>query len=71
MITLLDIELEGLPPSVNGMYGRKTTHIYKRSGARDWQEQAEKELRREWEDKPALVDTLELLGHHKEKYIDG
>ena len=60
MLTLLDIELEGLPPSVNRMYGQKGNHSYKRTDAREWQEYAERELREEWGDKPSMKSPLEL-----------
>ena len=60
MSTLLDIELEGLPPTVNRMYGRQTTHIYKRSEVQDWQDGAVREIRQEWGDKPAMNGAVEL-----------
>ena len=57
---ILTVELEGLPPSVNGMYVRKRRNVYKDRKARDWQDQAVRKLKEEWEGKPALNCALEL-----------
>ena len=60
MSSLLRIELEGLPPSVNQMYrtGKSGTR-YKRSEVSDWQEETALKLRELW-NKEAYTGNVEV-----------
>lgn len=52
MITLLELELEGLPPTVNSMYRTGGGRRYKQAEARSYQERVSLEMRRLWSGKP-------------------
>ena len=60
MSSLLRIEFEGLPPSVNQMYrtGRSGTR-YKRSEVSDWQEETAGKIREAW-NKEAYSGNVEV-----------
>lgn len=60
MSSLLRLELEGLPPSVNQMYrtGKSGTR-YKRSEVSNWQEETALKLR-EWWNKEAYTGNVEV-----------
>ena len=60
MITRLEIELEGLPPTVNNLYGRLRRTVYKKPAVRQWQNETISYIKREWKNKAALTAEIEL-----------
>ena len=52
MSNLLELELEGLPPTVNHMYRSAGGRRYKQAEARDYQERVSLALRRLWSGQP-------------------
>ena len=59
--TFLDLELEGLPPTINNYYGRSGYTVYKRTQARHWQEQAVSLLSEHWGSKPPYPYPVEFM----------
>ena len=51
MTRLLNIEIDGLPPSVNAMYRTSNSSVrYKRAEVSHWQDKVSKQMRQEWND---------------------
>jgi len=48
MTTLLSLEFEGLPPTVNTMYRSSGTYTYKQQDVKDWQEDIAGLLNEQW-----------------------
>ena len=58
---LLELELEGLPPTVNHLYRTgRTGYRYKTAGGHKYQEQVSFLLAQKWQDKPAYSGEVEL-----------
>ena len=58
--TLINLELEGLPPTVNNYYGRSFRTVYKKARAREWKEKAVALLSAHWGGKPPYPDPVEF-----------
>ena len=58
---LLELELEGLPPTVNHLYRTgRTGYRYKTAGGRKYQEQVSSLLVQEWQGRPPYSGDVEL-----------
>ena len=58
--TLISMELEGLPPTVNNYYGRTGCTVYKKTQARQWQEKAVSELSEHWGNIPPYSGAVDF-----------
>ena len=58
---LLELEIQGLPPTVNHLYRTgRTGYRYKTAGGRKYQEQVSFLLAQKWQDKPSYSGDVEL-----------
>ena len=58
---LLELELEGLPPTVNHLYRTgRTGYRYKTAGGRKYQEQVSFLLAQKWQGRPAYSGEVDL-----------
>ena len=60
MKTLLEVELEGLPPTVNHMYRTSGRYRYKTMDARQYQEYATFKIREQWSGKEQYREPVSL-----------
>ena len=58
MSALIEIEFEGLPPTVNHMYGTARKYRYKSLEAREYQEYAINKIREQWQNKPVCTEPV-------------
>ena len=72
---LLDMEFEGLPPTVNHMYRMHGRYKFKTSEARSYQERITAQIREAWQDKTtykgrAALTIIFFTNNHKRWDID-
>lgn len=60
MSILLELEFEGLPPTVNHMYRTSGKYRYKTLEARQYQEYATNRIREQWQNKPVCTEPVSL-----------
>ena len=65
MNVLIEIEFEGLPPTVNHMYGRARKYRYKSLEAREYQEYAMNKIHEQWQNKPVCLSILFETSNHR------
>ena len=60
MSILIELEFEGLPPTVNHMYRTSGKYRYKTLEARQYQEYAINKIREQWQNKPVCIEPVSL-----------
>ena len=60
MSALIELEFEGLPPTVNHMYRTAGKYRYKTLEARQYQEYAANKIREQWQGKSIITESVSL-----------